>query len=64
MNRDESDSDNEIGECPMNEKDQNLNALMDLDLLKLVVRIGEVSKITGIPTRKIRYLGRKRGHSI
>ncbi|MBO1005021.1 hypothetical protein [Pseudogracilibacillus auburnensis] len=48
----------------MNEKDQNLNALMDLDLLKLVVRIGEVSKITGIPTRKIRYLGRKRGHSI
>lgn len=40
----------------MIEKDQNLNALLDFDLLKkLVVGIGEVSKITGIPTRKIRY---------
>lgn len=40
----------------MNEKDQNLNALLDFDLLKkLVVGIGEVSEITGIPTRKIRY---------
>lgn len=40
----------------MNEKDQDLNALLDFDLLKkLVVGIGEVSEITGIPTRKIRY---------
>lgn len=30
--------------------------LLDMDLLKkLVVGIGEVSEITGIPTRKIRY---------
>ncbi|MGM0922233.1 MAG: MerR family transcriptional regulator [Bacillota bacterium] len=43
----------------MNEKheeDNPLIPLMDFDLLKkLVVGIGEVSDITGIPTRKIRY---------
>src|SRR5690625_1432122 len=40
----------------MNDEDHNLNVLLDFDLLqKLVVGIGEVSKITGIPTRKIRY---------
>jgi len=40
----------------MNEDAQKLNALLDFDLLKkLVVGIGEVSEITGIPTRKIRY---------
>lgn len=40
----------------MNDDNQNLNVLLDFELLqKLVVGIGEVSKITGIPTRKIRY---------
>ncbi|MCH4176540.1 MAG: MerR family transcriptional regulator [Streptococcaceae bacterium] len=40
----------------MESKDNELSALLDFDLLKnLVVGIGEVSKITGIPTRKIRY---------
>ncbi|WP_332699224.1 MerR family transcriptional regulator [Halalkalibacter lacteus] len=40
----------------MNEKDNPLLPLMDFELLKrLVVGIGEVSEITGIPTRKIRY---------
>ncbi|MFD2132147.1 MerR family transcriptional regulator [Pseudogracilibacillus auburnensis] len=40
----------------MSEDTQKLNALLDFDLLKkLVVGIGEVSEITGIPTRKIRY---------
>src|SRR5690625_606947 len=40
----------------MSEDAQKLNALLDFDLLKkLVVGIGEVSEITGIPTRKIRY---------
>lgn len=34
----------------------DLKALVDLELIhKLVVGIGEVSEITGIPTRKIRY---------
>jgi DNA-binding transcriptional MerR regulator len=34
----------------------DLDPLLDFDLLKkLVVGIGEVSDITGIPTRKIRY---------
>ena len=38
----------------MSQKDQNY--LDDLDFLsKLVIGIGEVSKITGIPTRQIRY---------
>lgn len=33
-----------------------LDPLLDFDLLKkLVVGIGEVSDITGVPTRKIRY---------
>ncbi|MEK5039154.1 MerR family transcriptional regulator [Sporosarcina sp. FSL K6-3457] len=43
----------------MNEENEKMNSLiplMDFDLLKkLVVGIGEVSDITGIPTRKIRY---------
>src|SRR5690625_1575731 len=40
----------------MDEHKQNLNALLDFDLLhKLIVGIGEVSEITGIPARKIRY---------
>lgn len=40
----------------MNDDEEKLSALLDFDLLKkLVVGIGEVSKITGIPTRKIRY---------
>lgn len=40
----------------MNDEDHNLNVLLDFELLqKLVVGIGEVSKITGIPPRKIRY---------
>lgn len=40
----------------MNEDTQRLNPLLDFDLLKkLVVGIGEVSEITGIPTCKIRY---------
>ncbi|MGP7815949.1 MerR family transcriptional regulator [Niallia sp. 01092] len=35
---------------------QDLDGLLDFDLLKkLVVGIGEVSEITGVPTRKIRY---------
>lgn len=35
---------------------EQLSLLLDYDLLsKLIVGIGEVSKITGIPTRKIRY---------
>lgn len=40
----------------MESNNQDLSTLLDFDLLKrLVVGIGEVSKITGIPTRKIRY---------
>lgn len=40
----------------MDSKENELSALLDFDLLKrLVVGIGEVSKITSIPTRKIRY---------
>ncbi|MBP2623779.1 MerR family transcriptional regulator [Streptococcus oricebi] len=40
----------------MPQEDKNISALLDFDLLKkLVVGIGEVSRITGIPTRKIRY---------
>lgn len=40
----------------MSEKDESLLPLMDFELLKkLVVGIGEVSNITGIPQRKIRY---------
>lgn len=40
----------------MDANDNDLSALLDFDLLKrLVVGIGEVSEITGIPTRKIRY---------
>lgn len=35
---------------------QEIGPLLDFDLLKkLVVGIGEVSDITGVPTRKIRY---------
>ncbi|MZP29773.1 MerR family transcriptional regulator [Heliobacterium undosum] len=34
----------------------NFDPLLDLDFLKkLIVGIGEVSEITGVPTRKIRY---------
>lgn len=40
----------------MDANDNDLSALLDFDLLKrLIVGIGEVSEITGIPTRKIRY---------
>jgi|SRR5690625_624965 len=40
----------------MNGEKQQINALLDFELLnKLIVGIGEVSDITGIPTRKIRY---------
>ncbi|WAA09871.1 MerR family transcriptional regulator [Fervidibacillus albus] len=40
----------------MDEKHKKENPLMDFDLLKkLVVSIGDVSEITGVPTRKIRY---------
>ncbi|GAA0299526.1 DNA-binding transcriptional MerR regulator [Gracilibacillus halotolerans] len=40
----------------MDENQQNLHHLLDFELLnKLIVGIGEVSDITGIPTRKIRY---------
>ncbi|MDN5810822.1 MAG: MerR family transcriptional regulator, partial [Tetragenococcus koreensis] len=40
----------------MDQKKDDISALLDFDLLKrLVVGIGEVSRITGIPTRKIRY---------
>lgn len=40
----------------MCKKQENEDPLMDFDLLKkLVVGIGEVSEITGVPTRKIRY---------
>lgn len=40
----------------MDEKHEKENPLMDFDLLKkLVVSIGDVSEITGVPTRKIRY---------
>lgn len=36
--------------------DENTAALYDFDLLsKLIVGIGEVADITGVPTRKIRY---------
>ncbi|MBC9784318.1 MerR family transcriptional regulator [Heliobacterium chlorum] len=39
----------------MSEK-RDVNSLLDLDFLqKLVVAIGEVAEITGVPTRKIRY---------
>ncbi|WGV60560.1 MerR family transcriptional regulator [Brevibacillus brevis] len=40
----------------MNQNDPADNVLMDFDLLrKLVVGIGEVSDITGVPQRQIRY---------
>jgi len=40
----------------MGQKEQAANALLDFDLLsRLVVGIGEVSEITGVPQRKIRY---------
>ncbi|MFC5470967.1 MerR family transcriptional regulator [Cohnella suwonensis] len=40
----------------MNENEQSVNVLLDFDLLgKLVVGIGEVSDITGVPLRQIRY---------
>ncbi len=40
----------------MSKKQENEEPLMDFDLLKkLVVSIGDVSEITGVPTRKIRY---------
>lgn len=40
----------------MGPKEQVTNALLDFDLLsRLVVGIGEVSEITGVPQRKIRY---------
>jgi predicted transcriptional regulator len=37
-------------------KSQDFDSILDLHLLKkLLIGIGEVSKITGVPTRKIRY---------
>lgn len=40
----------------MSESDTNKDLSFDFDFLdKLVVGIGEVSQITGIPTRQIRY---------
>ncbi|MFP7737489.1 MerR family transcriptional regulator [Priestia aryabhattai] len=40
----------------MNNENTAENVLLDFDLLsKLVVGIGEVSDMTGVPTRKIRY---------
>lgn len=40
----------------MNSNEELKNILLDFDLLsKLVVGIGEVSEITGVPTRQIRY---------
>lgn len=40
----------------MSSQDAKENALLDFDLLrKLVVGIGEVSDITGVPQRQIRY---------
>lgn len=40
----------------MEEQDQDENVLQDFDLLKrLIVGIGEVSDITGVGQRKIRY---------
>ena len=40
----------------MNQNEQLKNILMDFDFLgKLVVGIGEVSEITGVPQRQIRY---------
>lgn len=40
----------------MDKPNTNENPLLDFDLLKrLIVGIGEVADITGLPTRKIRY---------
>lgn len=40
----------------MGQKEQAVNALLDFDFLsRLVVGIGEVSEITGVPQRKLRY---------
>ncbi|EFK59715.1 MerR family transcriptional regulator [Sphingobacterium spiritivorum] len=40
----------------MGKSDKNKNAGFDFEFLeKLIVGIGEVSQITGIPTRQIRY---------
>ena len=40
----------------MEKRNEDYSALLDVKLLKkVVVGIGEVSKITGIPIRKIRY---------
>lgn len=40
----------------MNSNHSTENVLLDFDLLsKLIVGIGEVSEMTGVPTRKIRY---------
>ncbi|SUJ11970.1 HTH-type transcriptional regulator glnR [Sphingobacterium spiritivorum] len=40
----------------MSKSDKNKNAGFDFEFLeKLIVGIGEVSQITGIPTRQIRY---------
>lgn len=45
----------------MNQKEKFDDTLLDFDLLKkLVVGIGEVSEITGVPTRKIRYWEEKK----
>lgn len=44
----------------MVEQDNSYNYLMDMDLInKLVVGIGEVSSITGVPIRQIRYWEKK-----
>jgi MerR family transcriptional regulator, global nitrogen regulator len=40
----------------MNNNHSSENVLLDFDLMsKLIVGIGEVSDMTGVPTRKIRY---------
>ena len=40
----------------MEKRNEDYSAVLDVKLLKkLVVGIGEVSKITGIPIRQIRY---------
>lgn len=47
----------------MGQKEQEANALLDFDLLsRLVVGIGEVSEITGVPQKENSLLGRKRNN--
>lgn len=40
----------------MSSNDQNTNPLLDFDLLsRLIVGIGEVAELAGVPTRQLRY---------